>query len=208
MKIIYVYDALCGWCYGFSPVITDIEKKYRDRFDFEVISGGMVTGDRIGSIGEVAPYIKWAYKDVEKATGVNFGNTFLNETLEKGEAIFTSIEPAIALSIFKDFKKEDNIAFAGALQKAIYYDGIEPLNLEAYGKIAQRFGLDSADFVSKMEDTYFKNLAYEDFKNAAAFGVRGFPTLIAEINEQYYQLANGYMPLESLETNLQELLKK
>jgi len=208
MKIIYVYDALCGWCYGFSPVITDIEKKYRDRFDFEVISGGMVTGDRIGSIGEVAPYIKWAYKDVEKATGVKFGNTFLNETLEKGEAIFTSIEPAIALSIFKDFKKEDNIAFAGALQKAIYYDGIEPLNLEAYGKIAQRFGLDSADFVSKMEDTYFKNLAYEDFKNAAAFGVRGFPTLIAEINEQYYQLANGYMPLESLETNLQELLKK
>ncbi len=45
-RIIYVNDALCGWCYGFSPVITAIHEKYKDELDFEVISGGMVTGSQ------------------------------------------------------------------------------------------------------------------------------------------------------------------
>ncbi len=57
-KLIYVYDALCGWCYGFSPVISKIHKEYKDSLEFEVISGGMILGDRIGPIGEVASYIK------------------------------------------------------------------------------------------------------------------------------------------------------
>ena len=72
-SIIYVYDALCGWCYGFSPVIKQVFEKYQAQFDFEVISGGMILGERQGPIGEVAAYIKGAYKTVEDTTGVKFG---------------------------------------------------------------------------------------------------------------------------------------
>ncbi len=44
MKLIYVYDALCGWCYGFSPVITDFSARHASEFAVEVVSGGMVLG--------------------------------------------------------------------------------------------------------------------------------------------------------------------
>ena len=84
---------------------------------FAVISGGMITGPRIGPIGEVAGYIQQAYKDVEQATGVKFGEKFLTETLAQGTAIFTSIPPAIALSVFKTHLPEQAVAFAGTLQK-------------------------------------------------------------------------------------------
>ncbi|MFW5658939.1 MAG: hypothetical protein ACOCZ8_03040, partial [Bacteroidota bacterium] len=40
MKVIYVYDALCGWCYGFSPNIQQLHDEFGDRVDFEVVSGG------------------------------------------------------------------------------------------------------------------------------------------------------------------------
>ena len=99
IKLIYVYDALCGWCYGFSSVINQFAEKYENDLIFEVISGGMVTGGRIGPIGEVVGYISWAYKDVENATGIKFGNNFLNKTLKDGKAIFTSIPPAITSKI-------------------------------------------------------------------------------------------------------------
>ena len=29
MKLLYVYDPLCGWCYGFGPVAEQIEKNFR-----------------------------------------------------------------------------------------------------------------------------------------------------------------------------------
>jgi putative protein-disulfide isomerase len=38
----YVYDPLCGWCYGFSPVINQLKESMQDEFTIEVISGVMV----------------------------------------------------------------------------------------------------------------------------------------------------------------------
>jgi len=208
MKIVYVYDALCGWCYGFSPVMTQFQEKYKDSLSFEVISGGMITGGRIGPIGEVASYISWAYKDVEKATGIEFGSEFLNKTLKKGDAIFTSIPPAVALSVFKDLDPKNSFRFASELQKMIYYDGIEPENIEAYGKIAAKFGLDTDSFVLKMKDPLYKKLAEDDFKKSNALNVSGFPTLFLEINGKYYKLGSGYMTLSSLESNYLSIKNK
>ena len=43
--LIYCYDAYCGWCYGFSPVIKKIAEEYKDKLDIEVLSGGMMIGE-------------------------------------------------------------------------------------------------------------------------------------------------------------------
>ncbi len=202
MKIVYVYDALCGWCYGFSPVMTQFQEKYKDSLDFEVISGGMITGDRIGAIGEVAGYISWAYKDVEKATGVKFGSDFLDKTLKEGSAIFTSIPLSIALSIFKETDTTGNsVLFAAELQKAIYYDGLEPKDLQGYGKIASKFEIDSANFVEKMKEPKYRKLAEADFEKSSTFGVTGFPTIFIEVEGKYHKIGSGYMPMSQLESN-------
>jgi len=201
MKVVYAYDALCGWCYGFSSVINQFQEKYKDNLDFEVISGGMITGNRIGPIGEVASYISWAYKDVEKATGIKFGDKFLNNTLKDGDAIFTSVPPAIALSVFKTLDSKSSVQFASELQKAIYYDGIYPENLDAYGDIASKYGIDAKSFVSKMQDPSYKKLAEEDFQKASALKVSGFPTVFIELNGVYYKIGSGYMTFSQLESN-------
>ena len=205
MKITYAYDALCGWCYGFMPVMSRFHEKHQHQFEFEIVSGGMITGDRIGPIGEVAPYISWAYKEVENATGVKFGNSFLNKTLAEGSAIFTSIPPAVALSVFKNLSDESPFHFAAEIQKAIYYDGIEPNDLNAYAKIAAKFSLDSDEFISKMQDPYYLELAKKDFEKSSRLNVNGFPTVFISNNENYKKIASGYVPFNTLEQNLKTL---
>jgi putative protein-disulfide isomerase len=211
MKIIYVYDALCGWCYGFSPVMNQFYEKHKNELSFEAVSGGMITGDRIGPIGDVASYISWAYLDVEKATGVKFGVPFLEGTLKKGTAIFSSIKPSIALSVFKTIHPEQSITFASALNKAIYYDGLEPENINAYKKLALDFNLDADDFIAKMQDSIYLQLAEADFQKSNQLGVSGFPTVFVEHNNTMYKIASGYVFLQSLEENYlkikQELMK-
>ena len=60
--VIYCYDAYCGWCYGFSPVIKQIAEEYKDQFDIEVLSGGMIITDKPKHISVTAGYIQKAYK--------------------------------------------------------------------------------------------------------------------------------------------------
>src|SRR5580704_12530891 len=56
--IYYCYDAYCGWCYGFSPVITRLFAEYRSTIAFEVLSGGMILPAAPQPIGVMAGYIR------------------------------------------------------------------------------------------------------------------------------------------------------
>ncbi|MGD1892929.1 MAG: DsbA family protein [Cyclobacteriaceae bacterium] len=208
MKIIYAYDALCGWCYGFSPVIEAFHQKHREEIDFEVLSGGMVTGSRIGPIGEVAPYIRHAYRDVEQATGVKFGEAFLKDVLEDGQTIFTSVPPAIAMSVFKSHRAEEAVLFASALQKAIYYDGLAPEDTAAYGQLAEEFGINKNIFTQQMAESKFLAEAQKEFYRTQQLGVQGFPTVFAEVENTYYPLTRGYTPLDELEKRFATLTER
>jgi putative protein-disulfide isomerase len=206
ITITYVYDALCGWCYGFSPVIEQLHAAMHEQAHFEVISGGMITGPRIGPIGEVAGYIQQAYKDVEQATGVKFGEKFLTETLAQGTAIFTSIPPAIALSVFKTHLPEQAVAFAGTLQKAIYYDGLQPLNLAGYAPYAAAYGVDGDQFVAAMSDPAFERAAKKEFAYTAGVGVNGFPTVLVQNAQRSYVVARGYLPYPALRARVKQAM--
>lgn len=203
---VYVYDALCGWCYGFSPVVEQLYNKYQDDIRFSVISGGMILGERIGPIGEVAGYIKEAYKQVEQTCGVKFGAPFLNETLEQGEAIFSSHLPAVALTVFRDHHQGQDVLFASALQKAIYYDGRFPNEFSTYEYLAQQFSIDPKTFVEKMKLPKFHARASADFDFTRQFKVTGFPTVFLANDQRILRIGSGYSSFEQLDTILQEHL--
>jgi len=216
MKLIYIYDALCGWCYGFAPTMRDFYQNHKNDFEtIEVISGGMITGERIGAIGQVAPYIKTAYKDVENRTGVKFGEEFLKDILEEGSAIFTSIPPSIALSVFKKEaqnnpqlageKNENILHFAEDLQSLIYFDGIVPKDYSKYGQLAEKYKLDKMDFIEKMNNLEYEKLAEQDFQLSQDFGVNGFPTIIIQKGEEYYLFARGFVDLIEMERRFEAL---
>src|SRR5690606_24007751 len=71
-KLVYVYDALCPWCYAFTPVVEALCDHFGDRLDHEVISGGMVRGDQVREIGgeEEAACLRESYRSIESLTGV------------------------------------------------------------------------------------------------------------------------------------------
>ncbi|MGZ5189985.1 MAG: DsbA family protein, partial [Flavisolibacter sp.] len=119
--IYYCYDPYCGWCYGFSPVIKRFYKKNKDRFAFDVLSGGMIMPDEPVHFAPMAKYIQGAYKRVEELTGVKFGEDFLWHVFHPEETDWypDSIKAATALCIYKEYYPEDAISFATDLQYAL-----------------------------------------------------------------------------------------
>src|ERR1700733_7550759 len=123
--IFYCYDAYCGWCYGFSPVMNKFADQYKDKFIFEVLSGGMITTETPKPIAVMAGYIKNAYKTVEDHTGIKFGSDFLwhINNPDKSDWFLNSEKSAIALCVFKEYFPDQQVAFAADLQYALNYEG-------------------------------------------------------------------------------------
>ena len=105
MTLIYCYDAYCGWCYGFSPVIKKIAEEYKDKLDIEVLSGGMMVGEEAMPIEKIGPYIQTEYKRVEELSGIKFGEDFLwhINNPDKSDWVMNSEKAAIALCILKEY---------------------------------------------------------------------------------------------------------
>lgn len=200
-KLIYIYDALCGWCYGFSPVMQRIHEKYAKSLSFEVMSGGMIMGMRAGPIGEVAPYIKTAYHEVEAATGIRFGEAFLDGILAGETAIFSSEMPGIAMTAFRKERPDQVLEFAHVLQNALYADGIELSIAENYIPLVEPFGLSGADFVAALDSEENRFETTLEFQTVANWGVNGFPSVLLKPagDEQYYLLTRGYNSFERLD---------
>jgi putative protein-disulfide isomerase len=204
-KIIYVYDALCGWCFGFSPVINAFKKNHAEMLDFEIISGGLRHED-IGTINEKAPYIKTAYKDVEEYCGVKFGDAFVNHTLAKGDAILNSIPPARALCVFKKRIPEKAFEYASALHNAIYVDGAWSTDIEAFAVKAAQLGYPKDDFLKAINDPQSTKDAFLEFDKAKKLGATSFPTVLLQKGEKFILIGQGYMPADTLEARVNRAL--
>lgn len=197
-KLVYVFDALCGWCYGFSPVMERCAREYEGKVEIEVISGGLRYDENVGPLRDIAPFIKSAYKTVEKTTGVKFGDAFVKVTLEEGSIRLNSLPPAIALCIVKMRSPEKALAFAARLHRMLYVDGFGPEEISRYAGYVHEAGVDSSGFTAAMQDPHYEQMARGEFKRAAAIGATGFPAVFRFYNGTYTRLTSGYVSWDEL----------
>lgn len=206
VKLLYVYDPLCGWCYGFGPVVEKVEKNFNAAVELEIISGGMVMGDRVAPIGNMSEYILESIPRLQRMTGIEFGQPYI-ELLKEGSYVTSSEKPSVALCVYKSFTADRAIEYGHAIQTSFYKEGKDLNQDMLYADLAKDFGIDHGTFLSRMQDSLYINQAHAAFKRAADLGITGFPTLLIKKDNAYTKLSEGYATYESIEKKLQKLLK-
>ncbi|MBK7343890.1 MAG: DsbA family protein [Saprospiraceae bacterium] len=205
---IYVYDPLCGWCYGFSPVICQLREEYAEKATFEVIAGGMIRGDRVGPLSDMADYIRKAYKDVEETSGIRFGQPFLDELFGDADMVLDSEPGCLAQAVINHLKPEQAVAFASSIQNAIYSEGMHPGDQDRIIQLLVHQGLDRETVVQALSDDQMYQRMINGFSRSEGMGVRGFPTLFLEMEGQRHVVSRGFIDLASLQQRLDELLAR
>ncbi|WP_442796247.1 DsbA family protein [Pelobium manganitolerans] len=208
LAFVYVYDALCGWCYGFSPVMTKLYERYKNQFNFEVLSGGMILGDRVKPIGASADLIQIHIPRIEETAGVTFGQPYL-DILKEGTQVQNSEKPSIALAVFKSYHPEQAVLFAADLQKAKYLNGADFEQDEIYVPIAEKFGIRGSEFIAKLHDEKFKQDAYYDFALSKQLQVTGYPAAFIKTGDlNFYMVAKGYADYDTMVLRVENVLKQ
>jgi putative protein-disulfide isomerase len=186
-----------------------IVTKYADKFQFEVLSGGMILPEQPVSIQVMADYIKEAYPTVEERTGIRFGNDFLWHIQQADQSDwFPSSElPAIALCVFKSFLPNNQVQIASDIQYALFEEGRDLTDKEAYRHLLHQYGIDENLFYQRLLEPTFKEQAYEEFEMCKQLRVTGFPQLLCRISESKYQrVASGYTDEQTIHNRLQQIL--
>lgn len=204
MEIIYLFDPLCGWCYGFGPQMLAFAKAH-PAFSYTVLSGGMVTGERVGPLSQIAPYIREGVRRVEELSGVAFGPDFLADLHGAGNSHMDSTSPTKAFIILKEFVPTQAVAVAHAVQAVFYAHGLDLNAAASYRGLCDDFGVDFEAFREKFESVAYQLAAKDEFKEAARYGVSGYPTVVVRFGQQYYMLGHGFAKSEQLTSTLERI---
>ena len=207
-QIIYVFDPLCGWCYGFSPVIKKAYDTYKEKADFKVITGGMVIGDQIGPIGKISEFLKGATARVTQRTGAVFSSLFLDTILTEGTQILSSMEPSIAVQICKQQQPDRLFEFISALHTDIYVHGLKTAIAKDYGRLAEKMNFDIKNFINDIQNEKYKILAQEDFQNGNALNVDSYPAVLMRYKGEFRVISQGYVDWEELSKKISNAIKQ
>lgn len=209
--LIYCYDAYCGWCYGFSGVMTKIAEKFKNEIDIEVFSGGMMTGEDAMPIEEIAAFIKGSYQRIEELTNIKFGDDFLwhINNPDKSDWVMNSEKAAIALCIFKDYFPEDALLFATDLQYALNFEGRDLADDEAYRHLVEKYKIPEIEFYEKLKSAEYKDKAHYEFALCKHLQVTSFPQVLVQENEsKFHLISQGFIDYETMELRLQNVLSE
>ncbi|MEU9172973.1 DsbA family protein [Streptomyces sp. NPDC048420] len=188
MKLVYVFDAYCGWSHGFSATLREVVARHPD-VPVEVVSGGLFTGSRRVPIREFG-YVQGANAQIAELTGAEFGAGY-ERLIADGSFVMDSEAAARGVAALREAAPERAAELATAVQEAFYVDGLSLSDPATYRKIAADTGLDAEAVAAAFQSAEAPHTAADDFHRSAGLGVTGFPTLLAVDGDRAVPLARG-----------------
>jgi putative protein-disulfide isomerase len=207
VKLIYVMDPLCGWCYGNSSNTKKLYEKYKDVLDFEILPAGMWIGENARQQSkQMAQFIKKHDPQVQQTTGTEFGKAYF-EFIENENILLDSEVPSRAIVSVKKIWDSQAIPFAIEVQKARYWYGKDLNKDVTYSSICENLGLDKTQFLSTFHSEAIKQQTKETFALAQQYA-SSYPTLLAEKDGKLYVLEQGYASFESIAKQIDQLVNQ
>ena len=175
----YIFDPLCGWCYGAAPLIEAARKV--NGLDIALHAGGLMTGsDRQPVTEGLRRYVMEHDQRIAALTGQPFGNAYLNGLLRDTGAVFDS-EPPIGAILAADLLGGRGLDMLERIQKAHYVEGRRVADRGVLVGLAADIGLPEATFKPMLEKVAGPTVA----KHIAAsrdllrrIGGQGFPAFV------------------------------
>lgn len=177
----YIFDPLCGWCYGAAPLI----EAARGIADLKIIfhAGGMMAGSNRRKITEQwREYVTPHDRRIAELTGQPFGEAYFDGLLRDTGAIMDSAPPTTAI-LAAEHLAGRGLDMLHRLQKAHYAEGQRIADTAVLRALATELGLDPALFAeayASLEGQATEQHFADSRAWLARAGADGFPTLALE----------------------------
>jgi putative protein-disulfide isomerase len=164
----YVFDPLCGWCYGASATVSAVSRQ--PGIQLRLLPSGLFSGKGARSMDEGFASYAWANDQrIERLTGQAFSERYRSGVLADHQQVFDSGPATLALT---------------AVQRARYVDGLDITRVDTLATVLGGLGLQEAAARLTTPDAELLQGNRARVEQAQAllqtFGARGVPAFILE----------------------------
>lgn len=183
MRITYLFDPLCGWCYGAAPALERLSQL--NGVTVQLAPTGLFADKNARPMN--ASFAAFAWKNdqrIASLTGQVFSDAYRSQVLGAKDAVFDSAPVTLAVVAVGQTEPQREIEALKLLQRARYVDGrnnadvgivADTLSGAGFADAARRVRSPDADLLAAYRARI--DAARSDMER---FGVQGVPALIVE----------------------------
>ncbi|MDQ6679349.1 MAG: DsbA family protein [Pseudomonadota bacterium] len=203
MKLIYVADPMCSWCYGFGAPMDSLlsEPGSATPLELAVVMGGLRPFTREPLSPGKADEIFGHWHHVHEASGQPFAAA-PSTALHEAGFIYDTEPASRAVVTVRSHWPQHTWRYLKAVQRAFYADAQNVTRLPVLADIAEANGLPREAFEAAFESPAMREATLADFAQSQAWGIRGFPALIAEHGDELRLVSSGYLGVGALRDKL------
>ena len=187
----YFGDPMCSWCWGFKPVLEQVDAEYPELKRVTVM-GGLRGGEPQPMGDELAALIQGAWDRIQEATGQPFNREFWS----RNRPLATTLPACKAVLSARLLDATREWRFMVGMFEAYFTRVMDPSSRETQLQVAREQGFEPLAFGAMMDSPAVEEALLQDLKLARRFGVTGFPTVVLNVGDENYLVAPGYQPIE------------
>jgi putative protein-disulfide isomerase len=191
-ELIFVLDPMCSWCWGFAPVIDELQSTFGDEYRFSLVLGGLRTKGEMSWNEMSREYLKGHWRQVSQRTGQMF-----SDRLFEKESFDYDTYPAskAVITVRELFGMQSAFAYLHTIQEAFYTRAEDITNIDVLCDLLQTVQLDSTAFRDFFESDRAELLMEHDFAKARSMGANAFPSVVVIDEEGHMVCQKGYRSL-------------
>jgi putative protein-disulfide isomerase len=177
----YLFDPLCGWCYGASPAVQRLGT--RSDFRLELAPTGLFSGRGARAMDAIFAAYAWSNDErIEKLTGQHFTEAYRTQVLNKAGTRFDSTAATLALTAVAMTAPEHELATLKSLQEARYLHALDTSAVPVAEQLLRERGLIDAAVRLVAADAALLAANLERIRKAQAlmqtYGLQGVPAVV------------------------------
>jgi putative protein-disulfide isomerase len=183
----YLFDPLCGWCYGTAPVVAAAQEAPGVRV--ELHPTGLFSGPGARPMDDAFAAFAWSNDQrIARLTGQRFTEAYRHQVLGDRQGLLDSGPATVALTAVRLTEPARELEALKAIQIARYVSGSDVTSLAVLANLLDGLALGAA--AARIAHPDADLLAANQARTARAqalmreVGARGVPTLIVESGEK------------------------
>lgn len=204
MKLYYVHDPMCSWCWGFEPTRKALfDRLQEEKIEIVRLLGGLAPDSSEPMPDDMRDYLQQTWRRIQqRIPGTEFNFDFWTQC-EPRRSTWPACRAVIAARMQGD---QYDARMTRAIQQAYYLQARNPSILSVLVGLAGEIGLDTLAFMAAMKNPATQHQLEEEMQLGRSINATSFPNLVLESDNSYWPVPIDYSNADTMLGTLHTVL--
>lgn len=173
----YVHDPMCSWCWGFKPVLQQLEQQLAEVMHIKYLLGGLAADSQQAMPDDMQAFLQQTWRSIQvKIPGTQFNFNFW-KVCQSRRSTYAACRAVIAAR--KQHADSEKLMI-NAIQVAYYLNARNPSDDNILIELATEIDLDINEFEKDLNSGQTQEILKHEIQMSEQLGAQGFPSLILD----------------------------